>query len=140
MKMTEGIMGMSVAIEILDVSKGTDIDEILDYFHTIDETFSTYKKTSEISKINRKILRPINASPEVQKILKLCEATRIETHGFFNINIENLIDPSGLVKGYAINEASKKLIKKGYSNFYIEIGGDIDIRGNKNGQKMESRY
>ena len=51
MKITEGIMGMSVAVEVLDECDGTDLDAILDYFHEVDELFSTYKKTSEISKI-----------------------------------------------------------------------------------------
>jgi len=135
MKMTEGIMGMSVAIEVLGECNGTDLDEVLDYFHEIDSMFSTYKKTSEISRINRKTLRPENASPEVKKILKLAEETKILTKGYFDIGVEGIIDPSGLVKGYAINEASKMLVKKGYKNYYIEIGGDIDIRGLKNGQK-----
>lgn len=137
MKITEGIMGMSVAVEVLDPCDGSDVDEILDYFHVVDETFSTYKKTSEISKINRKELRAEDASPEVKKILRLCEETRLVTHGYFDIHVEGIIDPSGLVKGYAISEASKKLVKRGYKNFYIEIGGDIDIRGLKNGQKWK---
>jgi len=137
MKVTEGIMGMSVAIEVLDECDGSDIDEILDYFHQVDETFSTYKKTSEISKINRKELRIEDASPEVKKILRLCEETKSKTHGYFDIYVEGIIDPSGLVKGYAIAEAAKRFIKKGYKNFYIEIGGDVAIYGLKNGQKWK---
>lgn len=137
MKVTEGIMGMSVAVEVLDECDGSDVDEVLDYFHEVDEMFSTYKRTSEISKINRKELRIEDASPEVKKILRLCEETRSLTHGYFDIHVEGVLDPSGLVKGYAISEASKRLIKKGYKNFYIEIGGDIDIHGLKNGQKWK---
>ncbi len=137
MKVTEGIMGMSVAVEVLDECDGSDVDEILDYFHEVDEMFSTYKRTSEISKINRKELRIEDASPDVKKILRLCEETRSLTHGYFDIHVEGVLDPSGLVKGYAISEASKRLIKKGYKNFYIEIGGDIDIHGLKNGQKWK---
>lgn len=137
MKMTEGIMGMSVAVEILDDCNGVDIDEVLDYFHEVDEMFSPYKKTSEISKINSKRMRPEEASPEVKKIFKLSEETKTLTHGYFNIEVEGVIDPSGLVKGYAISEASKRLYKKGYRNYYIEIGGDIDVRGLKNGLKWK---
>ena len=118
---------MSVAVEVLDECDGSDIDEILDYFHTVDEMFSTYKKTSEISKINRKELRVEDASPEVKKILRLCEDTRILTHGYFDIHVEGVLDPSGLVKGYAISEASKKLTKKGYKNFYIEIYQNLNV-------------
>lgn len=129
---------MSVAIEVLDNAvKSTDIDEVLDYFHSVDETFSTYKKTSEISRINRKLLKLEDASPEVKKVLTLCEQTKRATKGYFDISVEGIIDPSGLVKGYAISEGSKMLVKKGYKNFYVEIGGDIDIRGHKNGMKWK---
>lgn len=136
MKMTEGIMGMSVAVEILDADvHGTDIDAVLDYFHKVDEMFSTYKRSSEITKLNNKTLKIEDASPDVKKVLNLCDETRLATHGYFDIKIEGRIDPSGLVKGYAIYEASKMLTKKGYKNFYVEIGGDIDVRGFKNGSK-----
>lgn len=137
MRMTEGIMGMSVAVEILDNAKSSDLNEVFDYFHKVDEIFSTYKKTSEISRINNKKLRKENASPEVKKVLLLCDETKKLTNGYFNIELEGVIDPSGLVKGYAINEASKMLFKKGYRNYYVEIAGDIDIRGLKNGMKWK---
>lgn len=131
-------MGMSVAVEVLDPGvKSSDLNAVLDYFHEIDQTFSTYKKTSEISKINKKLLKIEDATPLVKKILKLSEETKHDTHGYFDIKIEGFIDPSGLVKGYAIFEGSKMLMKKGYKNFYIEIGGDIDIRGLKNGMKWK---
>ncbi len=131
--MTEGIMGMSVAVEVLDEANGSDLDDVLDYFHKIDSVYSTYKKTSEISRLNAKQLTEEELSPDVKKVLRLCEETRQLTNGYFDIHVEGIIDPSGLVKGYAIWEASKMLSSKGYKNFYIEIGGDIDIRGNKNG-------
>ena len=130
-------MGMSVAVEVLDECDGTDLDSVLDYFHEVDELFSTYKKSSEISKINRGELKTLDASPEVKKILKLSEETKKLTNGYFDLAVEGIIDPSGLVKGYAIFEASKMLEKSGYKNFYIEIGGDIEVRGHKNGLKWK---
>lgn len=127
---------MSVAIEVLDAGvKSSDIDEVLDYFHVVDEVFSTYKKISEITRINKKLMKVEDASSEVKKVLKLCAETKHETRGYFDISVEGIIDPSGLVKGYAIYEGSKILLKKGYNNFYVEIGGDIDIHGLKNGMK-----
>ena len=40
------------------------------------------------------------------------------------------IDPSGLVKGWAIQKASNILTEKGFKNFYVEAGGDIQVQGN----------
>jgi thiamine biosynthesis lipoprotein len=46
------------------------------------------------------------------------------------------IDPSGLVKGWAIYNAGQILRKKGFKNFYVEIAGDIEIAGlNSEGKK-----
>jgi thiamine biosynthesis lipoprotein len=39
------------------------------------------------------------------------------------------LNPSGLVKGYAIWQGSKILEKKSYKNFYVEIAGDIQAVG-----------
>lgn len=125
---------METAIEILDDAKPQDVDAILEYFHTIDAVFSTYNKNSQLTRLNKGYLRLEDATPVVRKVLKLCEQTRLLTHGYFDSKIENHIDPSGLLKGFAIHEAAVQLEKKEYKNFYIEIGGDIEIHGHKNGQ------
>ena len=130
---------MPVVIEIAD-ENATDeaVNEVFSYFHYIDEKFSTYKKSSEISKINRGELVFSDYSLEMQKILTLCQETKNQTKGYFNIEIKRKIDPSGLVKGYAIFEGAKILQKKGYKNFYVEIAGDIQVFGkNKNKEKWK---
>lgn len=137
MKISEKIMGMDARIEILDCSDPQIIDELLEYFHIIENTFSIYKKSSDIAKINRRLLQIANSSPVTRKVLKLAEDTKLLTHGFFDITIDNHIDPSGLLKGYCITEASKKLLQKEYPNFYIEIGGDMQIHGYKNNKKWK---
>ena len=54
MKKHADIMGMPVMIQVVDASvTQEDINEVFSYFHFIDKKFSTYKKDSEISQINR---------------------------------------------------------------------------------------
>jgi thiamine biosynthesis lipoprotein len=65
----------------------------------------------------------------MKKILKLCEETKNTTDGYFDINFSGRIDPSGIVKGYAIWQGSQLLEKKGFKNFYVEIAGDIQTFG-----------
>ena len=123
-------MGMPVTVNVVD-SRVTneDINEIFSYFHHIDNKFSTYKKDSEISQINRGELKESQYSTEMKKILFLSEKTKKETNGYFNININGILDPSGIVKGYAIFEAARTLKAKGFNNFYVEIAGDIQVYG-----------
>lgn len=127
------IMGMPVTIEITDKNaKEKDSQAIFSYLTYIDRTFSTYKFDSEMMRINRGELLEREYSPEMKKILLLAEQTKRDTDGYFDIGPKGNIDPSGLVKGYAIHQAANQLEEKGYKNFYITIAGDSEIRGKKN--------
>ena len=45
------------------------------------------------------------------------------------------IDLSSIAKGYAVDKVSDLLIKEGYVNHLVEIGGEIKAHGSKNGEK-----
>ncbi len=125
------MMGMPIAIEIADPkATGGVFDEVFDYFTHIDEKFSTYKPTSEISAINSGALTLADASEEMQLVFAMCEETKQQTNGYFDIRTpRGTYDPSGLVKGWAIWNAAKLLEKKGFENFYVDAGGDIQPHG-----------
>ena len=134
MKRVELIMGMPITIEIHENEKKSDderaeaITEILSYFHTIDERFSTYKDTSEITQINRAALKLADASTEMQEVFALSLKTNKETNGYFSIErADGTYDPSGLVKGWAIYNASRLLQEREFNHFFIDAGGDIQV-------------
>jgi thiamine biosynthesis lipoprotein len=134
MKQTRLLMGMPVTIEVVDATVTQDVlDKVFAYFVSVDDMFSTYKETSEISKINRGELLPAQYSKEMKSILFLSEQTKKETAGYFDIRHDKIYDPSGIVKGWAIQNAANKLKAWGFRNFYIDAGGDIQIAGNKDG-------
>ncbi len=124
-------MGMPITIEIRDADAGGEImKKIFDYFTYVDEKFSTYKDQSEITNINRGIIKESEWSDDMRLVLDLCRQTKTETDGYFDIvNREGLRDPSGLVKGWSIWNAAKIAEKEGLKNFYIEAGGDIQTGG-----------
>lgn len=131
MKDTKIIMGMPITVEITDLTAGADsLKLIFDYFKRVDEKFSTYKNTSEIMKINRGELKIEKSSDDMREVFDLAEKTKKETNNFFDIRKpDGSYDPSGLVKGWAIHKAVKLLKEKGFLNFYIEAGGDIETSG-----------
>ena len=124
-------MGMPVTIEIVDATvSAAAIEKIFKYFTYVDETFSTYKPESEISRINRQEILPENYSDDMKEVLKLSEETKRATNGYFDVRANDAsLDPSGLVKGWAIYNAACLLTKDGFKNFYVEAGGDIEVRG-----------
>ena len=134
MKQFQLLMGMPITVEVVDPSvTEADIEKVFASFRSVDDTFSTYKEHSEISKINRGELCEEEYSDEMKTILALSEQTRQETQGYFNIYHNGIADPSGIVKGWAILQAAHMLKEAGFTNFYIDAGGDIQVAGKKGG-------
>jgi thiamine biosynthesis lipoprotein len=68
----------------------------------------------------------------------LAEETKKQTRGYFDIVHNKKIDPSGIVKGWAIYQAALLLSKEGVRNYYVEAGGDIQVNGkNENGEAWQ---
>jgi len=134
MRETRLLMGMPITVEVRDprVTRG-DLDAVFAYFASVDETFSTYKATSVIARLNRGELPLEDCGEDVRTIFALAELTRRETHGYFDITRDGVRDPSGIVKGWAIYNAARRLREAGYRDFYVDAGGDIEVSGTKDG-------
>lgn len=130
MKQTQIIMGMPITIEVVDAQVAKSIfQKVFSYFRSIDRQFSTYKATSELSRINHGKISLHQASFAMRQMFRLAEKTKSQTLGFFDITHNGTYDLSGIVKGYAIEQAAKLLRKSGYRNYYINAGGDISVAG-----------
>ena len=130
MKETRLIMGMPIEIEVVGEGADTALAAAFAYLVAVDERFSTYKEGSEISRINRGEVTLESASPEMREVFAIAEKTRKETDGYFDIRRpDGTIDPSGVVKGWAIQNAAALIRKAGYENYFVNAGGDIAMSG-----------
>lgn len=128
-------MGIPITIEIVDSSSEDILNTVFSYFTYVDNKFSTYKETSEITFFNKNKITEKDFSSDMKKIFELAEKTKNETNGFFDIYHNGEYDTSGIVKGWAILNAANILKEKGYKNFYVDAGGDIQVFGkNKKGK------
>lgn len=127
-KQTKLIMGMPISIEIVGEPDEKILVDVFDYFTAVDKRYSTYKADSEISSINKGLVSS-SWSAEMKTVLKLCEQTKQQSSGYFDISHAGTLDPSGLVKGWAVQNAAQQLLAQGHDNFYIEAGGDIQAHG-----------
>jgi thiamine biosynthesis lipoprotein len=134
MKQTKLIMGMPITVEVIDSDDTKLLADTFSFFREVDNRYSTYKAESEISRINNGLPKA-QWSAEMRRVLRLCYDTKQLTNGYFDIEHNGNLDPSGLVKGWAIWEAAKQLDKRGSKNFYIEAGGDIQTYG-KNTERL----
>jgi FAD:protein FMN transferase len=124
------MMDMPITIEIVDCSTSKQIiDRVFSYFQYIDQKFSTYNKNSEITQINEGKIEKNKYSDDMKTIFRLADETKKISDGFFDIYHNHIYDPSGLVKGWAILNAAKIIKRYGYSNYYVNAGGDIQVSG-----------
>lgn len=130
MRETRASMGMPIEIEIIGDNVSDALETAFAYFVAVDNRFSTYKNDSEISRINRGEINESEMSAEMREVFVLAEKTKEETNGYFNINRpDGIIDPSGVVKGWAILNAATLIRNSGNENFFINAGGDIAMNG-----------
>src|SRR4051812_5644660 len=121
-------MGMPIGID-LAAGEGIDVEPAFAWLREVDATFSTFRDDSEISRLDRGEITLADCRPEVDDVLSRCLALERETRGFFSARPAGRLDPSGLVKGWAIARAADRLAAAGARNFCINAGGDVVARG-----------
>ena len=131
MRETRAIMGMPISLTVLDEAvRQQDLDAVFAEFTAADAQFSPFKTDSEVSRFNRGEITKREFTPRMREIIALCEKTKRETNGYFDIaRPDGTIDPCGMVKGWAIKNAVRQLADLEYSNFCVAAGGDIQCHG-----------
>jgi thiamine biosynthesis lipoprotein len=127
------LMGTVASIAVPERSVHQDaVEAAFARLHDIDARFSPYIPESEISRIGRGDLQIGDAHPEVATVLQACEALRVESEGRFSawgFRVDGRLDPSGYVKGWAIDEAAAVLRAGGLTSFVLSVGGDLYAAG-----------
>jgi FAD:protein FMN transferase len=136
----EELWGTAIGVEVVDDVEPEAVDALYRWFERVDELFSTWRDDSEICRIGRGELATSDASPEVPTVLALCDDVCRLSGGAFDITFGarakfepragfGPLDPSGLVKGWAIEQAAAMLLEAGARSFCINAGGDVAVRG-----------
>jgi thiamine biosynthesis lipoprotein len=130
MRHVQQIMGMPISIDIPAANNEKIFNKAFNRFKEIDERFSTYKNDSEVTRYRDGKIKENKLSDELKEIIKQCRKVEKMTDGFFSAWASGTFDPSGYVKGWAIDEAGKVIEKDAYKTYCIGAGGDILARSN----------
>ncbi|MYS21794.1 MULTISPECIES: FAD:protein FMN transferase [unclassified Streptomyces] len=95
----------------------------------VDEVFSTYRPESQISRLAAGTLALSACSPEVWEVLRLCEAAERRSGGWFSAGYAGGFDPTGLVKGWAVERAAAMVSSSGAEAVCVNGGGDVQVHG-----------
>eukprot|EP01037_Dinobryon_pediforme_P015522 gene15522-15669_t len=131
MRETRLLMGMPITVEIVDKSACQNVlERIFDHFAQIEQRFSPFKSDSEVSRLNQGRIALSDISAQFREVLAIAARTKLQTHGYFDIGKpDGTINPSGIVKGWAIRNAANLLLEDGFENFFVDAGGDIQSHG-----------
>jgi thiamine biosynthesis lipoprotein len=127
------VMGTVVTFDIVTAAPVAEaapaVEAAMAWLRWVDATFSPFQVDSAVRRIDRGDLAVADAPPEVGRILALCADLRATTRGYFDARAGGSLDPSGVVKGWAVERASELLADAGWPDHAVDGGGDIRLRG-----------
>ena len=106
------------------------LEEAVTALHRVDEVFSTYRDDSQVSRLARGELTVDDCDPDVAEVLALgAEAERLR-EGWFSTRYEGRLDPTGIVKGWSVERAARRLADvPGVTGVSVNGGGDVQLLG-----------
>jgi FAD:protein FMN transferase len=131
----EHVMGTVVSFDVRFTDESqrapmqAGIADAVTWLHRVDDVFSTYRHDSQVSRLGRGELRLVDCDGDVEEVLELCAQVGRETDGYFSSTYGGRLDPTGLVKGWAIQRASELLRSAGSAHHLVNGGGDIQAVG-----------
>lgn len=132
----EEIMGMPISIHVLNDSGALGpqseraIRACFAELRDIDRVFSPYREDSDIRRIARGELKIADADPRVTVVEAACRAAAIETGGLFSATWQGSFDPTGYVKGWAVENAARRHLAPLLADEVavgINAGGDMQL-------------
>ena len=132
-------MGMPISIHLRGPATHSAravavVQDALTSLRDADRLFSTYRDDSDISRIRAGVLDPAEADPAVHEVRALCDRASQETDGAFTAHLPGAdgrrgFDPTGLVKGWAVERACRHLDALAGHSYCINAGGDVAVGG-----------
>ena len=126
----EECMGTVFSIDVRGAGVPADVlDAAVRRLHWVDATFSTYRPDSVVSRLSRGELTAEECPAEVREVLGLVREAAAASDGYFTEAPHGFLDPTGIVKGWAVERASDMLVAAGSTSHVVNGGGDVQLVG-----------
>ena len=134
----EHVMGMPISLALrgrhaTDALADAAWDHALAVLREADRVFSTYRPDSFVSRLGRGETTLADCPAEVHEVLALGEQARVESGGAFDVHRpgpdgSRVLDPSGVVKGWAVDRAFRAFDDLRATDVCLSAGGDLACR------------
>jgi FAD:protein FMN transferase len=142
MRKTLEVMGSVATIDIPDCDVASVFELCFELLKSIENAYSPYKKDNLLDRYNQyldennlpysKLMNKLEYK-QICKIIATCQKYKLRTKGQFDPFFDGKsFNPTGYVKGWAIDSVGKLLRKQNITTFYVSIGGDTLVESTTN--------
>ena len=131
----EHVMGMPISLALRGRHAADALGErawqqALAELRWVDEVFSTWRPDSQVSRLGRGEITLAECHETVAEVLRLGDDARVSSGGAFDICLPGpdgvrRLDPSGVVKGWAVDRAVAPLLALADTDVCLSAGGDM---------------
>jgi len=128
----EPVMGTVVSFDVpVTARHDGSLDAAVRWLHWVDRVFSPYQADSDVSLLARAEVTVDGCAPEMAEVLAACAFVRDLSGGYFTAAPGGQFDPSGYVKGWAVERAAALLARAGSADHLVNGGGDVQCAGGR---------
>ena len=128
----EPVMGTVVSFDVPAAAVvGGSLEAAVRWLHWVDRIFSPYRPDSDVSLLAAAEVTVDGCAPEVAEVISACTAVRLCSGGYFTAAPGGVFDPSGYVKGWAVERAAAILSAAGSTSHLVNGGGDVQCVGGR---------
>ena len=123
-------MGMPISLALrgrhtTDDAAGAAWAEVVTELRWVDRVFSTWRPDSAASRLARGEITLADCPPAMAEVIELGERAEAESDGAFSLTLNGVFDPTGVVKGWAIERAARHLLLLDHTDHCLGAGGDL---------------
>lgn len=128
---TENVMGTVVSFRLRSDQPAANtsaaaVEDACRLLWQADEVFSTWRADSPLSRLRRGEVSLEEVPAVVRQVLRLCQDVKERTRGWFDPwAMPGGVDPTGLVKGWAVEQVVGALRRAGVGAALVNAGGDL---------------
>ena len=131
------VMGMPVGVDIRDqcahdnpALTTTVIDRCFDELQAADDLFSLWRDETPMARLSAGDATLADMPIEVLEVLRECVLAERRTGGLFRARTPaGRVDPTGLVKGWAVERVSALLSQASFRHWCVNAAGDVLVHG-----------
>jgi FAD:protein FMN transferase len=130
----EPVMGTVVSFDVpVTARHDGSLDDAVRWLHWVDRVFSPFRPDSDVSQLADGAVTVDGCAPEMAEVIEACAFVRELSGGYFTASPWSRFDPSGYVKGWAVERAAHILSAAGSASHLVNGGGDVQCVGGRPG-------